>query len=159
MKIRFNWMKAGVVALAGAVVLAFVVSEPAQAAKTKSVKTEAKFVSFDASSNTITVKVVKTGKKPKNTALVMKKGKEATFKVKPEGSILTRTSVTLNGQKADIKDIPAKKTINIYWVPDQADENIRFARKIDMILSDAELEARDKARLEEAKAAGKITDE
>jgi len=159
MKIQFNWMMAGIVALAGTLVLALAVPAPAQAAKSKSVKTEAKFVSFDASANTITVKVVKTGKKPKNKALVMKKGKEATFKVKPEGSILTRTSVTLNGQRADITDIPAKKTINIYWVPDQADENVRFARKIDMILSDAELEARDKARLDEAKASGQVTDD
>ena len=90
---------------------------------------------------------------------MLRKGKEATFNVTPEGSILTRTSVTLNGQRAEITDIPVKKTINIYWVPDQADENQRFARKIDMILSDAELEARDKARLEAAKAAGQVVDD
>lgn len=159
MRIELNSMMAGFVALAGALALALAMPAPAQAAKSKSVKTEARFVSYDASAKTITVKVVKTGKKPKNKELVMKRGKQATFKVKPEGSILTRTSVTLNGQKADITDIPVKKTINIYWVPDQADENIRFARKIDMILSDEEMDARDKANLEKAKAEGKLTDE
>jgi hypothetical protein len=159
MRIKFNSTMVGIAALAGALALTFAIPAPAQAAKSKSVKTEAKFVSYDASAKTITVKVVKTGKKPKNKALIMKKGKEATFKVKPEGSILTRTSVTLNGQKADITDIPEKKTINIYWVQDQADESVRFARKIDMILSDKELEARDAARLEAAKASGKLDDE
>jgi hypothetical protein len=159
MRTEFNWKVAGIVALAVTLIFAFSIPAPAMAAKSKSTKTEAKFVSYDAAAKTITVKVVKTGKKPKNKALMMKKGKEATFKVTPEGSILTRTSVTLNGQKADITDIPEKKTINIYWVPDATDENQRFARKIDMILSDNELEARDKARLEAAKAAGKLTDE
>ena len=44
---------------------------------------------------------VKAGGKPTNKGLVLKRGKEATFKVKPEGSILTRTSVTLNGQTSE----------------------------------------------------------
>ncbi len=128
-------------------------------AKQKSIKTEAQFVSYDEKTKTIVVDVKKTGKKPDNGALKLRTGKEAEFKVKPEGSVLTRTSVTLNGQRADIKDIPAKKTINIYWVEDETDKTKRFARKIDMILSDEELEAQDKARMEAAKAAGQVEDD
>jgi hypothetical protein len=128
----------------------------ALAAKSKSIKTEAKFVSYDDSTKTMTVKVKSTGKKPKNKALKLKNGKEAEFRIKPDGSILTKTSVTLNGKRSAIGEIPKGKTINIYWVPDEKDENVRFARKIDMILSDEELEARDKQRMKEAEAAGKV---
>jgi len=157
-----NQLRRGVVGLAGVVVclaaLSLVVS-PALAAKAKSTKTEARFVSYDAAAKTITVKVVKAGKKPANKALKLKTGKEATFSVKPEGSVLTRTSVTLNGKRADITEIPDNKMINIYWVPDEVKEDTRFARKIDMILSDAELEARDKARMEAEKAAGRVSED
>jgi len=156
MKIGFTRWFAGLTALAVALVFAAAGASPAQAAKAKSTKTEAKFVSYDPDAKVMTVKVMKAGKKPANKAIALKKGKNADFNVKPEGSILSRTSVTLNGKKADILDIPKGKTINIYWVPHDTKADTRFARKIDMILSDAELEARDKARLKEAKAKGKV---
>jgi hypothetical protein len=126
--------------------------------KVKSIKTEAKFVSYDAATKTIVVQVMKAGQKPSDAALKLKNGKKADFAVKPEGSVLTRTSVTLNGQRADIKDIPDGKTINIYWVPDESKPDTRFARKIDMILSDEELEARDQERMEAEKAAGRVAE-
>jgi hypothetical protein len=148
------------VVVIGAAALALMMSPllagTALAAKSKSIKTEAKFVSYDDATKTMTVKVKSTGKKPKNKALKLKTGKEAEFRIKPDGSILTKTSVTLNGKRAAIGDIPEGKTINIYWVPDEKDPNARFARKIDMILSDQELEARDKQRLKDAEAAGKV---
>ena len=75
-------------------------------------------------------------------ALKLKKGKEASFNVIPEGSILKRTSVAINGKKGELKDIPEGKTVNIYWVPDPKDPSKRFARKIDVILSEEELDAR-----------------
>lgn len=127
--------------------------------KSKSIKTEARFVSFDASSKIMTVKVVKPGKKPTDKALKLKKGREAEFALKPEGSVLTRTSVTLNGKRADIADIPEGKLINIYWVPHDTKPETRFARKIDMILSDQELAERDKKRMEAEKAAGRVADD
>ena len=40
----------------------------------------------------------------------------------------------------ELTDIPTGKTVNIYWVPDPNDETARFARKIDVILSDEELD-------------------
>lgn len=127
--------------------------------KSKSVKTEGRFVSFDAGTKMMTVKVVKAGKKPSDKALKLKNGREAEFAVKPEGSVLTRTSVTLNGKRADIGDIPEGKLVNIYWVPHETKPDTRFARKIDMILSDAELEERDKKRMEAEKAAGRVEEE
>jgi len=155
-------MKYATRALIGALAMGLFVSvlgaSPALAAKAKSVQTEAKFVSYDAATKTMVARVKKTGKKPKNKALKLKKGKEAEFKVKPEGSVLTRTSVTLNGKRAAITDIPKNKTINIYWVPDDANADKRFARKIDMILNDEELEARDKERMEAEKAAGRVAE-
>jgi hypothetical protein len=158
MKTGFTRWFAGLTALAVALVFSAVGATPAQAAKAKSIKTEAKFVSYDADAKTITVKVMKTGKKPSDRALALKKGKDATFKIKPEGSVLSRTSVTLNGKRADIMDVPKGKTIIIYWVPHETLKETRFARKIDMILSDAELEARDKARLKEEQAKGRAAE-
>ena len=73
----------------------------AQAKKSKSTKTEATFIAYDAEAKTLEVKVKKKGKKPANKKLKLKTGKSATFKVKPEGSVLTRTSVTLDGKRAE----------------------------------------------------------
>lgn len=151
------------ITLAGAIALLLAMSaihaELAQAAKSKSIKTEAKFVSWDAATNTMKVKVVKAGNKPSEAALRLKTGREADFRVKPEGSVLQRTSVTLNGKRAAITDIPEGKTLNIYWVPDEQVSGARFARKIDMILTDEELEERDKARMEAERAAGRVSDD
>jgi hypothetical protein len=99
--------------------------------KVKSIKTEAKFVSYDAATKTIVVQVMKAGQKPSDAALKLKNGN---------------------------KDIPDGKTINIYWVPDESKPDTRFARKIDMILSDEELEARDQERMEAEKAAGRVAE-
>mgnify|MGYP004370105407 CR=1 FL=1 len=127
--------------------------------KTKSTKTEAKFISYDAESKTMTVKVLKSGKRPENRKLSLKKGKKATFKIKPEGSILMRTSITADGMRSSIDEIPDNKTLNIYWVPDEKDPDVRFARKIDMVYTDQELAERDERRLEEARAKGQVSDD
>ena len=131
----------------------------AEAKTVKSTQTEAKFISYDAESKTISVKVLKPGKRPKNEKLKLAKGKPATFKVKPDGSILVRTSVTANGQRSSIEEIPEDKTLNVYWIPDESDPDVRYAKKIDMIWTDEELEERDKKRLEEARAKGQVADD
>ena len=77
----------------------------ASAKKSKSIKTEAFFISLDTEKNVMEVKVKKTGKKPKNKKLKLKMGKNATFNVKPEGSVLKRTTVALDGQRVDINEI------------------------------------------------------
>ena len=111
--------------------------------KAKSTQSEGKWVKFDAAANTVTVKITKEGKGAKPPAeLKVKKGREATFKVNPTGSVLSRTSVAINGKKGELTDIPEGKTVNVYWVPDEKDPKSRFARKIDVILSDEELDAK-----------------
>jgi len=133
--IRKNIVRALVAGLALALVGGFV--SDALAAKEKSTQTEAKFIKFDAATNTVEVKADKS-KGP--NAKLLKKG-SATFNVKPTGSILTRTSVAINGKKGEITDIPEGKQVNVYWVPDETKKGEFFARKIDVVLSDEELDA------------------
>jgi len=131
-------------ALTALALATFVTAAPATAQpKAKSTQSEAEWVNFNPCDKTVTVKVKKAGKggKPPKE-LKLKQGKEASFNVKPEGSILVRTSVAINGKKGELKDIPVGKTVNIYWVPDEKDPSKRFARKIDVILSEEELDAR-----------------
>jgi hypothetical protein len=120
--------------------LAFVasVAPVAEAKKSKSTQNEAQWISFDAAAKTVTVKITKKGKGPNKKLL--KARKEATFNVIPEGSVLTRTSVAINGVKGEITDIPEGKTVLIYWVPDEKKEGEFFARKIDVIFSEEELD-------------------
>ena len=129
-----------------ALALACLLAAPAAfaaAEKAKSTQSEGKWVQFDSAANTVTVKITKEGKGAKPpTELKVKKGREATFKVNPTGSVLSRTSVAINGKKGELTDIPEGKTVNVYWVPDEKDPKSRFARKIDVILSDEELDAK-----------------
>lgn len=138
----------------------FFVSVPdlAMAGKAKSIKTEAFFVSLDPDTNVMEVKVKKTGKRPKNKKLKLKTGKSASFNVKPEGSVLKRTTVALDGQRVDIGEIEENQFLFIYWVPDEKDPDKRFARKIDLVLTDEQMDARNDARMEAARAAGQVSD-
>ncbi len=138
MRVDIRRITAGASALALALVFAFAVATPAAAAKPKSIQTEAKWINFDAEAKTVTVKVRKPGKKPKDKALIIKKGKEATFTIR-EGSVMTRTGVSINGKGGKLIDIPAGKTVNIYWQPDEKIPGQRWAKKIDLILSTEEL--------------------
>lgn len=117
-----------------------VASEAHAQGKAKSIQTEAEWINYDATAKTVTVKVKKPGQGKEAKALT--KNKEATFAVKPEGSVLTRTTVAINGVKGELTDIPAGKTVNVYWRPDEKDPKILNARKIDVILSDEELDAK-----------------
>jgi hypothetical protein len=120
--------------------LAFVASAPgvAEARKSKSTQNEAEWIAYDAAAKTVTVKITKKGKGPNKNLL--KTRKEATFNVIPTGSVLTRTTVAINGVKAELTDIPVGKTVLIYWVPDPNNDGEFFARKIDAILSEEELD-------------------
>jgi hypothetical protein len=112
----------------------------AQKAGAKSTQTEAVWVGFDAAAKKATVKIKKPGKGPNKDML--KANQEAVFNVEPEGSVLTRTSVAVNGVKGELKDIPAGKQVNVYWVPDEKKKGEFFARKIDVVLSEEELQER-----------------
>ena len=84
MSIRSN-LHLAITLLAVVGLLPLVASDAAAAPKSKQIETEAEFVSFDADSKTITVKVKKPGKRVKGLPK-LKKGKEAVFEVKAEGS-------------------------------------------------------------------------
>lgn len=126
--------------------LALLVAGPALAAKEKSVQNEAQWVSFDESSSTVTVKILNRGKGNKKLikqhASTVKKGKEVTFNVIPTGSVLKRTSVAINGVKGELGEIAAGKRVLLYWVGDPAKEGELFARKIDVVLSEEEINKR-----------------
>ncbi|HUG38250.1 MAG TPA: hypothetical protein VML54_14930 [Candidatus Limnocylindrales bacterium] len=125
-------------ALAGLV--AFAIGAPALASGAKSTSNEAEWIGFDPATNTVTAKILKAGKGPNRAK--MKTGSQVTFNVIPEGSVLTRTSVAINGVRGELTDIPTGKTVLIYWVPDEKKEGEIFARKIDVVLSEAELDRR-----------------
>jgi hypothetical protein len=135
-----------VAACAAALGLGVSVGFAATAADQKTVQNEAEFVKFDEATNTVTVKILKKGKG--NTALMkqfdsaVKNGKEATFNVIPTGSVLTRTSVAINGMKGEMKDLQAGKRILIYWLEDPKKKGELFARKIDVVFSEEEQDKR-----------------
>jgi hypothetical protein len=104
------------IAVVGLIALAFVA--PVRAAdEVKSERANGKLVSYDASAQTI---VVKEG------------GKEQPYQVKAEGSVLTRTTVTMNGKVAKFDDVKPGMVVIVYWKPDPADATRRNARKMDV---------------------------
>ncbi len=129
-------------ALAGALLAA----QPALAKRGKSVANEAEWVAFDPSARTVTVEIRKKGQGNRDLVKqfrsTVKKGKKVTFNVIPSGSILTRTSVAINGMKGELADIGPGKRVVVYWVEDPEAPGELFARKIDVVFSEEELEAR-----------------
>ncbi len=128
------------VAAAVAGLIAVIPAPDVSAAEQKSTRNEAEWVTYDAAAKTVTLKIKKLGLGP--SAAQLKVGQQAVFNVQPEGTVLTRTSVAVNGKKGALTDIKPGKTVLIYWVPDAKDAKARFARKIDVILSEQELDER-----------------
>lgn len=114
-------------------------SGAALAAGEKTTQTEAVWIAFDPAAKTVKVKVDKS-KGPNKDKL--KKNQEVTFRVVPEGSVLKRTSVAINGVKGELGEIKEGKRVNVYWLPDPENASGYFARKIDVTLSEEELDAR-----------------
>lgn len=88
-----------------------------QAAEIKTERTNGRLVSADAAAKTIVVK---------------EKGKEQSYAVTPEGSVLTRTTVTMNGKAARFAELKPGMLVIVYWKPDATDASKRYARKIDV---------------------------
>jgi len=105
----------------------------------KTTQTEARWLAYDPAAKTVKVKVDKS-KGPNKDKL--KRNEEVTFRVIPEGSVLTRTSVAINGVKGELTDIQEGKRVNVYWLPDPENPSGYFARKIDVTLSEEELNRR-----------------
>lgn len=118
---------------------AVLLGAPAGAAE-KTTQTEARWIAYDAATKSVKVKVDKPGKGPNKDKL--KRNEEVSFRVVPEGSVLVRTSVAINGVKGELTDIPADKKVNVYWLPDPENKDGYFARKIDVVLSEEELDKR-----------------
>lgn len=118
----------------------------AQAARGSSVANEAQWLRFDPEAETITVEILKASRGNKALAKQFKKkvkrGKQATFNVIPTGSILKRTSVAINGRKAELTEIEPGKRVVIYWTEDPNRPGELFARKIDVVFSEQELRER-----------------
>jgi hypothetical protein len=125
-------------AVAAAMILAVAPADRADAqSKGKSTQTEANWLTFDPDAEQITVKVLKPGKG--KDSKMLKKGKEAVFKVKAEGTVLTRTTVKVNGKAGKLTDIPAGKRVLIYWKPKDGEP---YARSIDVVFTEEELNER-----------------
>jgi hypothetical protein len=126
---------AGCMAVAVAVFVALAVAAPLRAEETKSERSDTKFVSYDAAAQSIVVK---------------EKGKDQTYQVKAEGSVLTRTTLTMNGKVSKFDDLKPGMIAIVYWKPDATDATKRLARKIDVpkIPKDLldEIEAADKEK-------------
>ncbi len=130
-----------VVATALACIGAWGHAAPAEAqTKGKTNRTEADWVAYDAGTQAVKVKVYKPGDGKETKSL--KAGQEVSFNVKAEGTVLTRTTVKVNGKAGKLTDIPAGKRVQVYWIPDEKDASARFARSIDVTFSDEELDER-----------------
>jgi hypothetical protein len=136
--IRARRVIGGFTAVLFAGLLSFAEAETAAAKDTKSTRNEAEWVKYDPAAKTVTLKIKKVGLG--EGAKDLKVGQQAVFNVQPEGSVLSRTSVAVNGKKGELTDIPSGKTVLVYWVPDAKDPKAKFARKIDVILSEQELD-------------------
>ena len=119
------------VAIAAGCLLASFAGEPAQA-RSKQTQTEAEFISYDSDAHTVTVMVRKPNKGARPPRhLRLKRNKPATFNVKESGSVLTATIVkNTQGTRASFDDLKPGVKLFVYWVPDEKDENARFARSL-----------------------------
>lgn len=108
----------------------------ASAQKSSQTETEGEFVRYDAEAGTMTIQVRKPGKGAKPPRqLKLKKGKEGVFKVKAEGTVLTRTTVKLqNGTAGAFTDLEPGRKVLVFWITDPEDENARFARSVSVFV-------------------------
>jgi len=128
--LAFTLVVVGLLALMGTL--------PAEA-RQKQTQTEATFLSHDAATHTITVEVRRTGrgKGPKlPPQLLVKRGAQATFNVKEEGSVLTATVVkSKEGTRMSFEKLKPGVKVLVFWVPDEKDGNARFARSISVYVA------------------------
>jgi len=136
--------------------LALLGTAPAEA-RQKQTQSEATFLSYDADAQTITVKVRRTGRGrgPKlPPQLQLKRGEEATFNVKEGGSVLSSTIVkSQEGTRMTFEELKPGVKVFVFWVPDEKDEDARFARSISVYVA-----AQDWAGAEDADAPAAAAD-
>ena len=107
----------GPLAIAALLVLLLTLAGPAAAqTKTKTKKSDGRLMSLDHEAGTMTVR---------------EKGKPVVYQVKFEGSVMTRTTSTMNGRPVKLDEIPANAPVIVYWRRDDEDRKVRHARKVD----------------------------
>ena len=79
-------------------------------------KSEGKLVALDPATGTITVE---------------QKGKPVVYQALFEGSVLTRTTATLNAKPVKLGALPVGAKVVVYWWFDENDPELRHARKVD----------------------------
>ncbi len=84
--------------------------------KAKTERTSGKFVKWDKEGGTVSIK---------------EKGKDVVFAVVAEGSVLTRTTVTVKAKPAKLDDLKEGQIVVVYWKPGVGDK--KDARKIDAV--------------------------
>ncbi|CAG0967708.1 hypothetical protein GPROT1_01315 [Gammaproteobacteria bacterium] len=108
----------GALAVVGMAFAALLAASPAQAQdKGKTERSNARVDKYDAAAATLVIK---------------DKGKETTFNVKAEGTVLTRTTVTMNARPAKLDDLKPNQVVVVYWRPNDANAEQKDARKIDI---------------------------
>jgi hypothetical protein len=105
-------------ALAAVWIVGGVVSTASADDKAKTERTAGKFVKWD---------------KDAGTVLVKEKGKDVLFSVVAEGSVLTRTTVTVKAKPAKLDDLKEGQVVVVYWKPVVTDPSKKDARKIDAV--------------------------
>jgi len=106
------------IALAAAWIVGGAVSNASADEAIKTERTAGKFVKWDKDAGTVVVK---------------EKGKDVLFSVIAEGSVLTRTTVTVKAKPAKLDDLKEGQIVVVYWKPAASDPNKKDARKIDAV--------------------------
>jgi hypothetical protein len=104
------------VAVLGALLMLGTASGALAEKESKSKKAQGKLVELDV---------------PGGTMTVVEKGKKQVYQVIYEGSVMTRTTSTMNAKPVKLTDIPIGAPVIVYWKPDESDKKIRHARKVD----------------------------
>jgi len=79
-------------------------------------KSQGRLVSLDRDAKQMTVNV---------------KGKKVVYNVKLDGSVMTRTTATMNAKPTRLEKIPIRAPVIVYWIEDESDPKQKFARKVD----------------------------
>lgn len=104
-------------ALLGALALALVAAAPAAGqGKSETKRLQGMLQGYDAEASTITVRA---------------SGRDVVLNVKNEGSVLKRTTATINAKPTKVSELPEGSPVIVYWVPDPNEEGEKFARKVD----------------------------
>ncbi len=112
-----SWTRRGALAAALLAVAVAFSAAPASAEEAKTERSNGRVVSYDKDKATLTIK---------------DKGKETSFHVTAEGSVLTRTTVTKNARPAKLDDLQPNAAVVVYWRPNASNAEQKDARKIDM---------------------------